>query len=165
MLTYPQSRVSDFSKLVEEVNSIIQLVGFQKNQIICQSLDSDLDNWHLGVGSLEELAEVEERRYCNINSKLKNSLLEEIIKQYNGFRTRIMLMPPRQCYSIHADPTPRIHIPIVTNDQCWMIWPNHQTCKQLQTNLVHWTDTRKPHTFINGGLENRIHIVMCVNTK
>jgi len=165
MLTYPISRVSNFPKLVEEVNSIIQLVGFQKNQIICQSLDSAIDNWHIGIGGLEELEESEEKSYHNINSKLKNSVLEELIQQHNGFRTRIMLMPPRQCYSIHADPTPRIHIPIITNDQCWMIWPHKQTCKQLQTNLAHWTDTRKLHTFVNGGLENRIHIVMCVDIK
>lgn len=162
MLTYPLYRFSDFSKLIEEVLQIIQLVGFEKNQIICQSLESNLDNWHTGIGSIEELEEKEEQQYCHLNSELKNSLLGALIEKHNGFRTRIMLMPPRQCYSIHSDPTARLHIPIVTNDQCWMIWPRHDTCRQLQPNLVHWTDTRKPHTFVNGSTTDRIHIVMCI---
>lgn len=163
MLTYPLYKVSNFEKIVEEVYDIIKLVGFQKNQIICQSLESSLDNWHCGIGSIEELEETEEKKYYHINSQLRNSAIEELIKKHNGFRTRIMLMPSRQCYSIHSDPTPRLHIPIVTNDQCWMIWPHHNTCKQLEAGLVHWTDTRKKHTFVNGGTENRIHIVMCID--
>jgi hypothetical protein len=163
MLTYPLYHLPNFSLLVQEVNEIIDLVGFEKNQIICQSLEPQAEDWHCGIGSIEELEEKEEKRYCYLNSKLENSILGELIKKHNGFRTRIMLMPPRQCYSIHADPTPRLHIPIVTNDQCWMVWPQHNTCKQLQSNLVHWTDTRKAHTFVNGGTENRIHIVMCVS--
>jgi hypothetical protein len=162
MLTYPLYRISNFDKIVNEVNHIINSIGFQKNQIICQSSESSPNNWHTGIGSIEELEEPEEKKYCHINTELQGSALEDLIKKHNGFRTRIMLMPPRQCYSIHADPTPRLHIPIVTNDQCWMIWPQHNTCKQLQSNLVHWTDTKKAHTFVNGGTENRIHIVMCV---
>ena len=162
MLTYPLYHLPNFLLLVDEINNIINTVGFEKNQIICQSLESQIDDWYCGIGSIEELEEKEEQRYCHTNSKIKNSLLDELIQKHNGFRTRIMLMPPRQCYSIHADPTPRIHIPIITNDQCWMIWPKHNTCKQLQTGLVHWTDTRQPHTFINGSTSNRLHIVMCV---
>jgi hypothetical protein len=163
MLVRPLYKIEDFQTLVQEVQTVIQKVGFEKNQIICQSLEINPNNWYAGIGSIEELAEKEERKYNQIHSDLKGSYLERIINQHNGYRTRIMLMPPRQCYSIHADPSKRIHIPIITNNQCWMVWPNNSACHQLTIERAYITDTTQPHTFINGGLEDRIHLVMCVN--
>jgi hypothetical protein len=162
MLARPLYKIEDFQTLKSEIENIIQKVGFEKNQIICQSLETNPNQWHLGVGSIEELEEKEERRYEKIHDELSGSYLEKIINQHKGFRTRIMLMPPRQCYSIHADPTKRIHIPIITNNQCWMVWPKHSACHQLNVDRAYITDTTQPHTFINGGLEPRIHLVMCI---
>lgn len=71
-------------------------------------------------------------------------------------------MPPRKCYSVHQDPTPRLHIPIITNEHCWMVWPKDQFCVHLNEGYVYWTNTQKYHSFLNGGTEDRIHIVMCV---
>jgi hypothetical protein len=163
MLVRPLYRLDEFEKLRTEVQEIIQTVTFEKNQIICQNL-SGHDDWHIGIGSIEELEEKEEKKYCYLNSKLKNTELEKLIQKHNAYRTRIMLMPPRQCYSVHSDPTPRLHIPLITNRHCWMIWPTHNSCYHLKDNIVYWTDTTKNHTFINGGLEDRIHIVMCISS-
>lgn len=162
MFVRPLYAIENFEALVHEVLSLIDSVDFEKNQIICQSLESNIDNWKVGVGNIEELEEKEERKYSHLNPTLKGSYLEKIIEKHSAYRTRIMIMPPRQCYSIHADPSQRIHIPIVTNDQCWMIWPKFNSCYQLQTHRAYLTDTTKPHTFINGGEQSRIHIVMCV---
>jgi len=162
MLALPLYKIDDFQLLQNEIEHIIQKVGFEKNQIICQSLKENPNQWHLGVGSIEELEEKEEKKYNHLHTDLSGSYLEKIINQHKGYRTRIMLMPPRHCYSIHEDPSKRIHIPIVTSGQCWMIWPGFNACYQLKTNLCYLTDTTKPHTFINGGTENRIHIVMCI---
>ena len=164
MLARPLYAINDFDVLVKEVSAIIDTVPFEKNQIILQGLESDPDNWTVGIGSLEELEEKEEKKYCKINSKLKDTYLEKLILQHEAYRSRIMIMPPRQCYSIHADPSKRIHVPIITNDHCWMVWPKSNACYQLITKRVYLTDTTQPHTFINGGLENRIHLVMCVPT-
>ena len=162
MLALPLYKIDDFEILQNEINNIIQKIGFEKNQIICQSLENNPNQWHLGVGSIEELEEKEEKKYNHLHADLVGSYLEKIIKQHNAYRTRIMLMNPRQCYSIHSDPSKRLHIPIVTNDQCWMVWPKFNACYQLETTRCYLTDTTKPHTFINGGTENRIHIVMCI---
>jgi hypothetical protein len=162
MLVRPLYKVENFQILLKEIENIIQKVGFEKNQIICQSLENNPDQWHLGVGSIEELAEKEELKYNQLNNALVGSYLEEIIKKHNAYRTRIMLMPPRQCYSIHADPSKRIHIPIITNSHCWMVWPKNSACHQMTIERAYITDTTQPHTFINGGLEDRIHLVMCV---
>ncbi len=162
MLVRPLYFIDNFETLVQEVLNIINTVKFEKNQIICQTLNDDIDNWRSGIGRIDELEETEERKYSRINSSLKGTYLEKLITQHSAYRTRIMMMPPRQCYSVHADPSQRIHIPIVTNDQCWMIWPKFNSCNQLLTHRAYLTDTTKPHTFINGGTEDRIHIVMCV---
>ncbi len=163
MLVRPLYAIDDFETLRNEVMNIVNSVDYDKNQIICQGLESNLDDWKIGVGSIEELQEQEEKKYCFLNSKLQGTYIEKLIKQHSGFRTRIMIMPPRQCYSIHADPSKRIHIPVITNDQCWMVWPRNNACYQLTTHRAYLTDTTQPPTFINGGLEDRIHIVMCVN--
>lgn len=162
MLVRPLNPIDNFQLLKQEIETIIQDVGFEKNQIICQSLEDNADQWHSGIGSISELEEKDEKKYCKIHTSLKGTYLEQLISQHNGYRTRIMLMPPRQCYSIHSDHSYRIHIPIVTNDQCWMIWPRDSACYRLFPEMSYLTNTTKPHTFINGGLENRIHVVMCV---
>lgn len=162
MLVRPLYVIDNFQDLKAEIMDVINGVDFIKNQIICQTLDSDLDNWSTGVGSIEELEEKEERKYSYLNSALRGSYLEKIIEKHSAYRTRIMIMPPRQCYSIHADPSKRIHIPIITNEHCWMVWPKNNACYKLETTRAYITDTTQPHTFLNGGLEDRIHIVMCV---
>jgi hypothetical protein len=152
-----------FNILYKEVLDIIELVGPNKSQIICQGLEPDASDWDTGVGRIEELEISEEKKYCHIHPYLKDSILESIIKKHNAYRARIMIMNSRKCYSVHADPTPRIHVPIITNSQAWMVWPNHSKCSQLIPGYVYWTDTTKKHTFLNGGIESRIHIVMCID--
>lgn len=156
------SAVENFEILRKEVLDIIETKSNGNNQIICQGTVKGISNWTAGTGAIEELDEKDEKKYSYINSELKNTELEKLIKKYNGFRSRIMIMHPRHCYSVHSDPTPRLHIPIVTNDQCWMIWPNKKECYQLHERMIYWTDTRVNHTFLNGGTEKRIHVVMCV---
>lgn len=158
-------KVQNFDKLVEEINQLVNSVGFSNNQIILQGLDQGKDEWSLGTGSIEELDEQDEKKYQYINTSIENSEISKIIKKYRAYRSRIMIMNSRKCYSVHKDPTPRIHIPLITNDQCWMIWPTEPFCVKLKPGFVYWTNTTKEHTFINGGLEDRIHIVMCVDSK
>jgi len=163
MIVHPLYKLTDFKKLHQEILGIIEIVGGDKPQIICQGLELDTNDWDTGIGRIEELEVTEEKKYCHVHPFLRGSVLESIIKKHNAYRTRIMTMSSRRCYSIHADPTPRLHIPIITNNQSWMIWPYHSKCYQLMSGFVYWTDTSKKHTFINGGAEDRIHIVMCID--
>jgi len=164
MLCQPLYKYIAFKKLKEEVLDLINKIKVEKNQIICQTINYEEPNWEIGIGSIEELDEKEERSYRFINPELSGTEIEKFILYHKGFRTRIMIMPPRQCYSIHSDPAPRIHLPIHTNNQCWMIWPQDSKCFQLIEGVVYRTDTRKSHTFINGsGNERRIHLVMSID--
>jgi hypothetical protein len=156
-------KVQNFEQLKIEVLNLISKMDQDWQQIMCQSRFENQEDFKEGVGKIEDLDIKEEKMYQFIQPSLKGSYLEQIISEYKGFRTRIMKLTPKKCYTLHKDPTPRIHIPIQTNDRCWMVWPFHQTCLQPKIGEIYWTDTRKPHTFFNGDetLE-RIHIVMVV---
>jgi hypothetical protein len=160
MLVYPLEDINNFHILVNEIQTLIEEVGLSNNQIICQQLTPNSVDWTTGIGRIAELDHQDEHLYKFVNENLKGSKLEELILKYDGFRTRIMIMPPKQCYSVHSDPTPRIHIPIVTNSQSWMIWPYLKVCEQMRPGKVYWADTSKHHSFFNGGDTARIHIVM-----
>ena len=159
-------KVDNFELLKKEVLELVDRVGFQgpyKNQIICQSLTEGVEDWETGIGRIEELEIQKEQEYKYLQPSLKGTEIENVINEFSAFRSRILIMQPRSCYSIHIDPTPRIHIPIVSNNGCWMVWPKHQRCQHLLPGLIYWTDTTNTHTFINGGDETRIHLVICVS--
>lgn len=151
-----------FIDIKNEILDIVNTVGYKSNQIMCQGLAENPGDWHTGVGRIGTLDDENEESYIHVNPSLKGSNLEKLINHYKCFRTRIMLMPSKQCYSIHADPTPRLHLPIVTNTQCWMIWPFNNQCHRMFAGDLYYTDTTQPHTFINGSEENRIHVVFGV---
>lgn len=152
----------DGDKFRQEILDIINNIGLESNQIICQSYTPDSFNWLSGVGRVHDLEDQHEEHYKYLNPALAGTMLANLIEEYDCFRTRIMIMKPRACYSIHADRTPRIHIPVVTNKQAWMIWPHANQCYQMSQGKVYYTDTTKNHTFINGGEADRIHVVACV---
>jgi hypothetical protein len=158
--------IKDFQELKKEVLDVFYKNIREENstQIMCQTNQPGVEDWYTGVGRVESLENKHEDDYFHIQPSLKGSLIEKYILKYNGFRTRIMSMPPKSVYTVHADNTPRIHIPIVTNEHCWMVWPFEQECHHLNESFSYLTDTKKIHTAFNGSLtSHRIHIVMCVD--
>jgi hypothetical protein len=156
-------QIENFDLLKSEVLELIKLVGDQYNQIMCQTLQDGVEDFLTGTGTICELSEQDEKKYKFINPILKNTYLHKLILKHNAFRTRILKLNPKTCYSIHKDYSSRIHIPIESNDQCYMIWPNLSTCVRLQEGYVYWTETRESHTFINADKELvRIHLVMVI---
>ena len=83
-----------------------------------------------------------------------NSVVEEL----GMCRTRVMRMHYKTCYSYHWDLTERIHIPLITNDNCFFVVDDEVI--RLPADGNHYLiDTRKKHTFVNASFEERIHIV------
>ena len=163
MLVKYLENIENFPKLAEEIMELISKVQFKDNQISCQGLTADQDDWHSSVGSLKKLDDQNEENYIHINKSLQGTVIESVITRFGGYRARIMSMGPRKCYSVHADPTPRIHVPIITNDQCWITWPYDNYSQHLVEGRAFWTDTTKQHSAYNGHeMLERIHLVMCV---
>lgn len=90
-----------------------------------------------------------------------NTIVDNIIQKYKMVRTRWMWMSPFSCYSIHRDVYPRIHIPIITNDRCYFLFPNREEniIFNLPSTGVWWVNTRIEHTFLNCSDIWRLHLV------
>ncbi len=85
---------------------------------------------------------------------------------FKVYRARLLTMHPRSCYSIHVDDNPRLHIAIKTHRQARFIFTEPPVLKHIPADgHIWWVDTRKEHSAMNGSMEDRIHLVMClVNT-
>jgi hypothetical protein len=127
--------------------------GVANRQTGLQYLDGE-DPWTSAVGK----SQGKDLEYTNLNPTFKNTIFETLINDYNLTRTRFMWVGPNTCYSMHRDVTPRIHIPIITNDQCFFVFKRGMVA-HLQQDFVCWVDTRQTHTFINCSAESRLHLV------
>lgn len=155
--------LENFNEIFEQVFHIIRTAAFKDNQIICQTRVPNSRDWHTGIGRISDLEEKDETKYCYLNPELKGTPIGNLIEKHRAFRTRIMAMIPKACYSIHQDPSKRIHVPIRTNPSAWMAWPLNNHMCHMPTGSVYLTDTTLPHTFFNAGTEARIHLVMGVD--
>lgn len=116
------------------------------------------DPWTSAVGK----SPGNELQYTELNPFFKDTIFESLIKTYNLKRTRLMWVNRKSCYSIHADETPRIHIPLITNSECYFLF-SPGFLFHLDINSVWWVDTRLQHTFLNCSDEHRLHLVGIVD--
>jgi hypothetical protein len=85
-----------------------------------------------------------------------------ILSEHGVYRTRVMRMHPKTCYTYHQDWTKRFHLPLITNDNCFFIIDD-EIFRYPANGDIYIADTTKKHTFVNASLEERIHIVGCIN--
>lgn len=147
--------ILDSFNLIEE-NIIWTSYGHKGRQAGLQYKDNE-DPWTSAVGR----SAGQESTYTNLNPFFKDTIFEELINQYNLTRTRLMWVDPYACYSIHKDETPRVHIPLITNPQCYFVFQSGRII-HLNKKLVWWVDTRKAHTFMNCSDFPRLHLVGAV---
>ncbi|MDG1996462.1 MAG: hypothetical protein P8J14_08210 [Emcibacteraceae bacterium] len=105
---------------------------------------------------------VDESEFTDLVSDFKGTYFEyvhqELVKRYPIGRMRVLLKEVYNCNSWHRDPEPRLHIPIYTNPGALFVVNHH--CTHLPADgSVYFTDTRGYHTALNGGENNRVHIV------
>jgi len=128
------------------------------SQIMLQSPSGVTDPF-LGVGRTTEF-HYEERDFCEptFNFTYTNS----VIRRLGMFRTRVMKMKMKTCYTYHQDKTPRIHVPLVTHENCFFVYED-RVVRCPADGTAYYIDTRKRHTFVNSWNQDRIHIVGCVS--
>jgi len=127
--------------------------GHKGCQAGLQYCDSE-DPWSSAVG----LSQGRELEYNQLNPFFKDTVFEELIKEYDLKKSRLMWIYPFACYSMHIDTTPRIHIPLITNPECYFVFKNG-LIEHLKIGSSYWIDTRLPHTFINCSKHKRLHLV------
>lgn len=155
----------DTAGIIQDMTVIIEKYGLKLyKQISLQSYKADADphdEWETGNGKVRNLPVKEEEFVHPLFPEAE--LLNSYIKEFGLYRTRIMKLRPRTVMSIHQDHTPRIHLPVFTNDGCRMMI-GHQ-CYHLKAGSAYWTNTTIEHTAFNGGVRSRVHIVGCVKAE
>jgi len=150
----------DLPRLLAETVRLISTFPSKTRQI---SLQTDgTDDWDNSTGSHPNQ---DEGQWNKLHPKLVGSWWEEFFKSLpmQVFRSRIMIMPPRVCYSIHKDLNPRLHIAVKTDFQARFIFMHPPEIVFIPLDSHIWRiDTREDHTAINGSKADRIHIVMCL---
>lgn len=134
-------------------------------QLAIQTNLKDENNWLAGIGRSKSRDPEWERSFCHINPLLKNTPIDDYLHWLNipVYRTRIMVSRPKTCYSIHNDNSPRLHLPLITNTQCNFVFTKPAKLIHMPANgETYWVDTRNEHTFMNGSLDVRLHLVMIV---
>jgi hypothetical protein len=112
------------------------------------------DPWTSAVGK----SQGKELEYTELNPFFKDTIFETVINQYNLKRTRLMWVNKKSCYSIHADESPRVHIPLITNPECYFLF-KPGVLYHLSINSVWWMNTKLQHTFLNCSDQPRLHLV------
>lgn len=148
----------DTKKLLNFYESIYDNIKW-KDFIKCKQAslqykkDEDSEFSGLGKGNGTDL------EYSICNPFYKNTVFEEIINDFKLHRTRLMLVEPWSCYSMHRDTSPRVHIPLITNPECYFVFKDSGLVQHLPVGNVYWVDTTKHHTFINCSAEQRLHLM------
>lgn len=112
------------------------------------------DPWASSVGT----SKGDEFAYTTLNPFFKDTVFEEVINKYKLKRTRFMWTSPMTCYSMHKDSTPRIHIPMITNPECYFVF-KAGIIQHMPVGLVYWTNTVNSHTFMNCSNKFRLHLI------
>lgn len=141
-----------------EQNIVWTEMGYKGKQAGLQYKSGD-DPWTSAVGR----SKGDEISYTNLNPYFAGTIFEELISKYGFKRTRLMWVSPYACYSMHKDETQRVHIPLITNSECYFVFKNKAPVN-LKLDSVYKTDTRLAHTFMNCSDEPRLHLVGAVES-
>ena len=130
-------------------------------QICLQSYEGNEDHT-FGCGLLQKIHDAG-RLETDLTHKIFNiPYVNSIIDEYQLYRTKFFKMRPYQCYSYHRDQTKRLHIPIITNDKCFLMVDDEVVRTPVEGN-PYVIDTTKIHTAVNASFEERIHLIGCIN--
>lgn len=145
--------------MIEEQIQWVEMYPHHK-QAGLQYAEETENFWAGGTGKLRGLVNPEQQ-YKNLNPLLQGTIFEDIINQYKLVRTRFMWVNSMSCYSMHRDLSPRIHVPIITNPECYFVMKtgSEGLIEHLPAGKVYWTDTRIHHTFMNCSPEPRLHLI------
>tara|TARA_R100000697_G_scaffold31189_1_gene41893 strand:+ start:297 stop:803 length:507 start_codon:yes stop_codon:yes gene_type:complete len=153
----------DYRQLLIDYNQveIPEDNSYDQNQVAITS--SDGNNILVDNKFNEDYIRILEADLNLMNEWFKNTYVAEVIdrvnQKYNTTKWRFMkLTSERRAYSYHKDETKRLHIPLLTNDECFFIIEKKLYTMQ-QLGWLYEMDTTKHHTALNLGWSDRVHIV------
>ena len=147
----------DHTKILDEIKTLNLTAEYLRSvygQVMLQTVEGCTDKEY-GIGRVTEVKHSENEFVVPIYDQLQYT--NSIIQELGMTRTRLMYMMGPTCYTYHKDPTPRMHIPLITNDKCFMVLDDE--VHRYPVGKAYFVDTTKMHTFVNGSTEVRLHIV------
>ena len=148
---------------IERILLELSILPEFKKQICLQGVEGSND-YFLGCGvDGSQNSWERKQRHSHKTDEFKYPLFDlpyvnQFIKEHNMTHTRVMKLLPRTCYSYHKDMTKRIHIPVTTNEHCWVVV--NEEMSHLPANGSYFVvDTTQMHTAVNASSEERIHIL------
>jgi len=149
----------DADKILEEIESLPEYK--RQPQFILQGVEGQTDK-NYGTGKILNLGnEHEESDF--IYPLYDIPYTNQILKDLGLYRTRIMCMRPKTCYTLHWDWSKRIHIPLRGKlDMCFMLVDGEVVWMKERGKVYH-VDTTKEHTAVNASKELRWHLVGLIN--
>ena len=157
--------VKQAASIADSMNIYTDLFNYPDGQIAVQSNQPDQDDYRAGIGKSSAKTADWERSFCHLQPMFRGSAIAEYLDwlEVPVYRTRIMLSRPKTTYSIHRDYSPRLHLPLITNDQCFFLFTRPEKLIHMPADgRTYWVDTRLHHTFLNGSVFDRLHLVMIV---
>lgn len=140
-----------------EIDFIVNNVGWFDSQIALQSTDGKTWNDGLSKSSGKNFKETD---YNVLNTK-PHWELTKFITENNLYRTRILKLSPKNCYTYHQDWTKRVHLAVITHPFCFLI-ENDQLIHIPADTHPYLVDTIQPHLALNASLDcERVHVVGC----
>jgi hypothetical protein len=118
------------------------------------------DPWNSAVGK----SRGHELLYTSINPFFTGTVFEELINKYKLKRTRLLWLKPMACYSMHQDSTPRIHIPLITNPECYFVF-KQGLIQHMPAGSVYSVNTTLFHSFMNCSDHERLHLVGAITNN
>jgi hypothetical protein len=125
---------------------------------------TDNEDLHEGTGSyVTPNGRIDPSSFNRLIQRIKGTYTESVIRQL-GWRTgriRYMFLKPKACYSMHSDgELYRYHIPIITNDQSYMVYEKEGCFRMPETGRMYRTRVDARHSAINGhNHDTRVHLL------
>ena len=107
---------------------------------------------------------VTEADFTELNEPFRGTAVEELLDSipWQLGRVRLMILPPKTCYSFHFDTTTRLHYAITTNPDCFLVERQQERANLFHVPADGWVyrmDTRLVHNAMNCSNKPRLHLV------
>jgi len=142
---------------IEKIKNELKLLPMFDEQICLQGTKDNLDPFW-GIGKWNEKYEMGYKE-TDFNTFIFDlPYINSILLDLKMYRTRVMNLKSKTCYTYHRDITKRIHIPIETNKDCFMI-VNKEVKHYPADGNYYIVDTTQYHTALNASNQDRVHLV------
>ena len=138
----------DLVKVKQELQQILEL----GDQVLLQVVDGH-DHCYGARGGNEFEEDEEDFKVFHWDMPYIKSIVEGV----GLVRSRMMNLKSKTCLSYHKDPTVRFHMPVITNESCFLIIDKE--VHHLPAGKCYIIDSTLPHTAVNASFEDRIHII------